>query len=439
MLRKDRLGNLSLFQSTNQHPLNRGPIVNVNELHAKAARLEQELKETRDELVRATHDPEVFTAELERERAYAFSGSTEPVEVTLEGCADSLSRFGFCVVDNVIPENEVDAIRDEVVSAQAISARNILAIEDLSEERGLEGQALLEAGRENGLELRPVRGVGLPPKPPNDIIWMPRFARHLANPVTTAIARRVLDDHVRIAQLHPRIIASEDSDATGGGFGLVKFDGRANTRRWHTDWPHDLAGYGGDDPETNAGCVRPPFPDLMMCLVMIWYLTDVDEDSGGTWVVPGSHKDPRNPRGPADGIVVSAPIPGDMQITAPAGSVYIQDSRSWHSSAPHNTSDRARVAVVNRWCPWWVSVDDFASGDRANGCRPLAHEEYRALPAELQPFLRHVCPQERDALQQSVLDRSGAAARHNQEGFRRLEEDPDGIPHANAHIRVSFN
>ena len=149
--------------------------MNVNQLHAKAARLERELKETRDQLARATHDAEDFTAELERERAYAFSGSKEPVEVTIEGCADSLSRFGFCVVDNVIPENEVDAIRDEVVSAQAISARNIQAIEDLSEERGLEGQALLEAGRENGLELRPVRGVGLAPKPPNDIIWMPRY------------------------------------------------------------------------------------------------------------------------------------------------------------------------------------------------------------------------------------------------------------------------
>ncbi len=228
--------------------------MNVNQLHAKAARLEQQLKRTRDQLALATHDPEVFTAELKRERAYSFSASADPVEVTtIEGCADSLSRFGFCVVDNVIPENEVDAIRDEIVAAQAISARNIQAIEDLSEQKGLEGQALLEAGRENGLELRPVRGVGLPPKPPNDIIWMPRYARHLANPVITAIAHRVLDDHLRIAQLHPRIIESESSDGTSGGFGSVKFDGRANTRRWHTDWPHDLAAYGGDERG-----VRPP-------------------------------------------------------------------------------------------------------------------------------------------------------------------------------------
>ena len=39
-------------------------------------------------------------------------------------------------------------------------------------------------------------------------------------------------------------------------------------------------------------------------------MTDVDEDSGGTFCVPGAHRDTRNPRGPTDGITVTAPIPG---------------------------------------------------------------------------------------------------------------------------------
>ena len=41
----------------------------------------------------------------------------------------------------------------------------------------------------------------------------------------------------------------------------------------------------------------------------------------------GSHRDTRNPRGPNDNICVSAPIPGEMQVSCPRGSVYIQDSR----------------------------------------------------------------------------------------------------------------
>ena len=176
-----------------------------------------------------------------------------------------------------------------------------------------------------------------------------------------------------------------------------------------------------------------------MCLVMIWYMTDVDENSGGTWVVPGSHKDPRNPRGPADGISCTAPIPGDMQVSAPAGSVYLQDSRCWHASAMHNPSGRARVAVVNRWCPWWVSVDDYAPGDKYSAntvCQPLSHAEYRGLPANVQPLLRHVCPDERDTLQASVLERAEAAGQRTAAGFRQLEEDVEGRVQANAHIRV---
>ena len=194
--------------------------MNISELHAKADRLEQELQETRNLLARETHDPETFTADLARTRAYAFNAA------------------------------------EELLNGQAAA---------------------------NNVELRPVRRVGHPPKPPNDIIWMPQYARHLANPVVTAVARRVLDDHLRIAQLHPRIIATDAPDGTPGGFGSVKYRGRADSREWHTDWPHDLSAYGSEDPEQNVGCIRQPFPDVAMCLVMIWYLTDVDENSGGTW------------------------------------------------------------------------------------------------------------------------------------------------------------
>ena len=170
---------------------------------------------------------------------------------------------------------------------------------------------------------------------------------------------------------------------------------------------------------------------------MIWYLTDVDEDSGGTWVVPGSHRDPRNPRGPSDDITVSAPITGDMQISAKAGSVYIQDSRTWHASAMHNTSGKTRIAVVNRWCPWWMSVDDYAPGGTLNTiCRPLSQEEYSALPKPLQPLMRHLCPEEYDEIQPPVLDRAEAARARTAWGFEQLREAPEKLRHANAHVRV---
>ena len=408
--------------------------MNISQLQDKVARQEQELEKTRQQLAQASHDPATFTTELAQSRAYAFDPTTRPVEEVVEGCTNSLSRYGFCVIENVIPTYEVPAICQEILEAQAKVGRNIRAIRELVDSEGLNDQELLASDK---VSLRPVRRVGRPPKPPNDIVWMPKYARHLANPVVTAVARQVLDDHLRIAQLHPRIIAASSPDGTPGGFGSVHHRGRADTREWHTDWPHDLSAYGSDNPNENVGCIRQPFPDITMCLVMIWYLTDVDENSGGTWVVPGSHKDKRNPRGPSDEITVSAPIPGDMQVTATAGSVYIQDSRSWHASAMHNPSGQERVAVVNRWCPWWLSVDDYAPGSRYNMvCRPISHTEYLALPTELQPLMRHLCPDEPDAIQQPVLDRAKAASLRTRWGFRQLEENSDSLTQANAHIRV---
>ena len=412
--------------------------MNITELQAKVRSLEKELQESRELLARSTHDAEAFTRELCRTRAFAFSAETLSADEVIDGCVGSLDRYGFCVIDNLIPSSEVAAVCDEVKEAHVTIDRNMKAIKDVIRSAGREEPSLSDAlNAADGVELRRVRRVNHPPKPPNDIVWMPRYAQHLANPLVTGVARRVLDDHLRIGQLHIRMVDTDKPDGAPGGFGPVSRRGRPEARGWHTDWPHDLSAYGNRDAGRNAGCIRLPFPDIPMCLVMIWYLTDVDASSGGTWVVPGSHRDRRNPRGPSDGITTSAPIPGDMQVTAPAGSVYIQDSRSWHATPLHNSSGRDRVAVVNRWCPWWLSVDDYAPRSVDNAvCRPLSHDEYRALPVDLQPLMRHLCPDEQDTLQQPVLDRAWVAHQRTLSGLRKMEESPDSLADANAHIRV---
>ena len=75
------------------------------ELRATASRLERELEEVREQLRREHSDPSASTAELVRSRAYAFDAAA-PLEGMVATCADSLSRYGFCVVDGVIPENQ---------------------------------------------------------------------------------------------------------------------------------------------------------------------------------------------------------------------------------------------------------------------------------------------------------------------------------------------
>ena len=54
-------------------------------------------------------------------------------------------------------------------------------------------------------------------------------------------------------------------------------------------------------------------------------------------------------------------------------------------SSDHKMLDR--VSVVNRWCPWWLSIDDYAQESRFNAvCRPLSLEDYLKLPDNLKPY-----------------------------------------------------
>lgn len=383
-----------------------------------------------------------FSEQLSQNRNYAFNSEALSSEELADACADSFDSFGFCVIDNVIPTEAVSAIRQEVLEAQKKVSENIQVIKELVDSKRFSEDELLKNEK---IQLRSVGREGRPSKPPNDIVWMPKYAQYLANSKLVKVANKLLDDHLRIVQLHPKILRVSNPEnafniSVGNDvLGLPRiYKGPESAREWHTDWPHDPSGYGGDNPDENIGFVRQPFPDVTMCLVMIFYLNDVDEKSGGTWVVPGSHKDGRTPRGPSDGITASAPIPGEMQIKAKAGSVLIQDSRVWHSSALHNFSNYDRVAVVSRWCPWWISADDYAPRSRYNVvCRPLSHSEFLALPEELQPLMIHLCPKKLETIQKPLLDRAGAAVERTRWAYQQLEENSINFSQANSNIIVS--
>lgn len=117
----------------------------------------------------------------------------------------------------------------------------------------------------------------------NELHFLPKYAKHLGGAHMTAVARAALDSHVRIAQLHVRHVPPNQAvDTRKPSNSDIMASGRSK-RGWHTDWPHDLSAYG--QGENNGGAVRQPFPDICMCLSMVWYLQDTDSESGGTWIV----------------------------------------------------------------------------------------------------------------------------------------------------------
>lgn len=252
-----------------------------------------------------------------------------------------LREVGWCVVEGVISENEVAAIRQHVETA------HLEAIEEYE----ADGGSLTHQRDKDG-------GPGK-----NVISFIQPLAPYLAEKRVLGVIRTVLDPHVRIAQTEFKPRPPNDDNKM--------------YRSYHSDWPHDLS------DRDRAGAVGQPFPDVTMGLTTIWLLSPFGPESGGTWVVPGTHRDPRNPRGPEDEIDAFKPIPGEMQVSGPAGSVVIIDSRIWHSNAA-NPSDKPRVAIVVRYVPWWVSVE---FGGRNNAIVP--RQVYEAFPEEVKPLYRH--------------------------------------------------
>ena len=394
------------------------------------------------------------------------------VEQVARRHVEELRTLGFTILEGIIAEDDLPSIRAELEEAQT----DISADWEQCGPHGLSAAPWRdiwpEAHANSPLPAGPLAHnlVNFPGSdggssfPQSQLARAPRFAERLAHPLVLAVARAVMDDHVRI--LHVALLKTRPAN-----------NGTVDDRGYHSDFPHDLASFvsvtdpGGDSgsgrPEErrdimHCGATAQPFPDYTMCLSTIWLLSPSSPSQGGTWVIPGSHRDPRNPRSTVDGIDGMAPIPGELQVTAPAGSVYIQgesrndstcycvtccpcsdwarplstDCRTWHTAA-FNPSSEPRVAAVIRYAPWWLSAE-FGWGDGAQEWLP--EPIYSAMTHSLQPLVSHRACGVADQLQPLKLE-SIQMARQVREKDRAvaagLLDDSDGLSALNAGVTVT--
>lgn len=328
-------------------------------------------------------------------------------DAEIAGYLESLRVQGFCVIERVIPEDQVDAVRESVHRGREL----------LRQDREEEARKRLELERQKNPDYEPGDGRVRAPRPPHaelcDIARNETFAEYLAEPRVLRVARAVLDPHVRILQTEVNKSSKPAEQPLS--------EERLRRRSWHSDWPHDLTAYNpnSEEPWKHCGAVAQPFPDVCMALSTVWYLgpEDVTPFNGGTWIVPGSHKDPRNPRGPDDGIDEHAAIPGEFQVSAPAGSVFMQDTRIWHSGAL-NQSEHERTAVVCRYAPWWLSGNEFANlHSGGHTLRTYVPQEvYARFSQELKLLYRHLAEGEEDVMQPENQNRAARAREAKESG-----------------------
>ena len=116
---------------------------------------------------------------------------------------------------------------------------------------------------------------------------LPDISKYFADEAILGAAERMLGKHVRISTVT----------------GLINSPG-VKRGYWHSDWPFN---------QTTASHVPAPYPDAVMHLSSIFMLTEFSRETGGTLIVPGSHRWPNNPSGD-NGVDRDAPYPTEMTV-----------------------------------------------------------------------------------------------------------------------------
>jgi hypothetical protein len=228
----------------------------------------------------------------------------------IETHASQLRRFGFTVVPDVIPRDELEEVAANVLRAgkeisaplqqhfqspgrgaemregwadlarEAIAARGFepdsASTRSVEQHNGLLHEIAAELREEHGLTDPYKKGVPTGAIDPgvNHIAYYPALSRYLADPRVLGVVKAILDPHVRVAQLEiNKTNQPADKDRLD--------DGWQHRRGYHSDWPHDITHVAG-------GHVAQPFPDACMALSTVWYFVDAGPENGSTWVVPAS-------------------------------------------------------------------------------------------------------------------------------------------------------
>ena len=248
---------------------------------------------------------------------------------------------GYCIVEGVIPADRCGEIRERVLAAVA-------------------RQRLSTAPEKVGFV-------------PSVINYEQSFAPYLADERLLALVGALLGEHVRIS--FTSAIVNEPGNQRG---------------KWHADWPYN---------QQNAGHIPAPYPDAVMHLTTLWMISPFTDRNGGTYIVPGSHRERTNPTaaGWADPY---QPLAGEMQVAGPIGSVVVMDSRMWHASSP-NVSSEPRVALAVRYAPWWLNLEVLRpesderkrmveeTGQTENVVPSVPREVFERLPENVKPLYRH--------------------------------------------------
>lgn len=109
----------------------------------------------------------------------------------------------------------------------------------------------------------------------------------------------------------------------------------------------NILGPGGGESVLHADqmAVPEPWPAQPQGVNIFWCIDDFTDANGGTRVVPGSHKLNRPPR-PEEAQAET------VAVEAPAGSIIMIESRTWHKTGFNRTASQSRGAIFTWYMRW---------------------------------------------------------------------------------------
>lgn len=292
-------------------------------------------------------------------------------QLDLQALQHQLAEEGYAVIENVLDAGQLEQARERVASLMAAERADPFPLDDERHEDDDDILAYykrhytvsdMEARRmvarvhqyrrdnENTRWPVPINKVSknflhLPTLFDDDKsqrVWnllnkAPDMIPLIEHPVVLPMVRSVMGQDCNLHDFQ----ATSIGPGTGGG-------------AWHVDAP--------------LGQIAEPLPEFPLTLQNVWMLDDFTADNGATRVMPRSHKLRKSPPWG------SGPLDGEVTLTAPAGSVAIWLSNTWHRSGPNHTDRERRAILCNYNVSWLRGFADFTSTLPAGVADTLSNE-----------------------------------------------------------------
>ncbi|XOV89757.1 MAG: phytanoyl-CoA dioxygenase family protein [Pseudomonadota bacterium] len=253
----------------------------------------------------------------------------------------------------------------------------------------------------------------------------PAVAQALMHPVSLWLIERYLGDEAIHYCQSPSFSILRPAEKTGE-------NARVMPGGWHCDYPYPL----NSETEAHTGMLGPAefekldasisarYPDWKHRKVRLGMqfniaLTDFKPETGATQFILGSHEFAGPPPTELNAVPTVAgegPHKDVVQLSFPAGSGILYDSRTYHRPPPElNVSGAERWAMLTCIIPSFVR-DLRARDDKVNSAEAFARAKkvHAALsPRELQDVLRMLCDDEAGRPREDIAAAVAAASRGN--------------------------